>query len=338
MSEFETESESEPESVTASGSPADGFAFARRRASSAKAYAGRGRIDDLDLFEGVKDRGRHGADGMPRRDLVRAALWMAALLGQPAACSREEAVVLPPIPAPPGSAPATPLPSAPTEPYDPERAQQPAAADTSPRAEPHPTVPAAPPEERHREEPVECGGMTLYGMAPRTWVRGAAAVGECTARWTVPAPNGARAWVIVHCLPAGRVGLAELDAWYQLFRQPDGSPMPELGTGRASLSSTCEIREVGIDVRGTLVQPIACAPLPPPAPDTALQRRVLEAPRARFVFDLLGPPATLELELQGVSGDTRWYSSIAADFTSFVASMRATSAPTETSAYRRPCP
>lgn len=192
--------------------------------------------------------------------------------------------------------------------------------------------------ERLHEESVECNGATLYGLVPRAWVRDAVPGGECGGRWTVPAPDGSRAWVIVHCLAAGRVGLAELDVWYRLFRQPDGSPLPEVGTGRASLSSTCDLREVGIETRGTLVEPITCAPITPPAADTALRRSALETPRSMFVFDLVGPPATLETELSGVSGSTRWSSSIAADFTSFVSSMRATSSPTVTSAYTRPCP
>jgi hypothetical protein len=200
-------------------------------------------------------------------------------------------------------------------------------------AEPEPEL-----GERHREETVECSGLTFHALVPVAWARDDAMGGECGSRWTVTPPEGGRAWVIVHCLPAQRLGLPELDAWYGLFRQPDGLPMPEIGVGRASIGSTCGLREVGIDPQGTLVSPIPCAPITLPATDITLHRRVLESPRANFVFDLVGPSAMLEQERSGVWADGRWFASIAADFAAFVSSMRETPAPTSVSPYARPCP
>lgn len=191
---------------------------------------------------------------------------------------------------------------------------------------------------RLQEVPLSCAGGVMHGVVPRSWQAEPMSPDKCAARFRISAPNGAQAWVVVHCRPPGRVGLSELDAWYGIMRGPDGRPPPEQGQGHASIGSVCALRDIGIEASGTLVEPIPCVPLEPPAAGLALRRTALEAPGATWLFDLVGPPEVLDAELHGTAGRVRWSSSIAADYGALVASMRQRAAPGETSPYARACP
>jgi len=205
----------------------------------------------------------------------------------------------------------------------------PSGPDPVPVPAPRPQT-TAPPNVNTIWDPVtvECSGSILHGLAPRAWVRDPSPA-ACGARWTVPSRGPAGAWMVVHCLPAQqRVTLSQLDSWYRMFRQRDGSLLPDVGTGHAALGSVCGMREITIRARATLVEPIACVPIVPPAEDTAFRRTVLEASAATFVFDLVGAPDEVERWGFGEGG--------------LVESMRST-APTSPSAspspyFDRPCP